>query len=222
MKRFFKDNGLSVVCFGLFVAFFVGQALAGWRHHNVEQREHGQPTVALAEYLKSGDFLEATFENWESEFLQMAAFLVLSATLVQRGAAESKKPEGEDDQGAEDDQNLRHPPSDAPGPVHRGGLALALYSRSLSLALGGLFVLSFALHAVTGQIKYNDEAREHGGQALSVAGYVGSSTFWFESLQNWQSEFLSVGVLVVLSIFLRQKGSPESKPVHAPHAQTGT
>jgi hypothetical protein len=222
MKRWLRDNSLSLVMFGLFLVFIVGQAFAGWKHHNQEQQEHGQPQVTLGQYLTSGDFLEATFENWESEFLQMAAFLVLSGLLIQRGSAESKKPpEEEEEDSGSDEQKLKRPPKHAPGPVHRGGLALSLYSHSLSLALAGLFLLSFVLHAVTGQAKYNEEAREHGAQLLSVGGYLTSSTFWFESFQNWQSEFLSIGAIVVLSIFLREKGSPESKPVHAPHAETG-
>jgi hypothetical protein len=221
MKRFLKDNGLSLVLLGLFVLSFVGQAWTGWRHHNQERQEHGQPLVGIGSYLGSGDFLEATFENWESEFLQMFAFLLLTAVLVQRGSAESRKPDDEDEEQAKMERKLRRPPKDAPGPVHRGGLALKFYSHSLSIAMAGLFLLSFALHAVAGQSKFNDEAREHGAETLSLLGYVSSSTFWFESFQNWQSEFLSVAAIVWLSIFLRQKGSPESKPVYAPHAETG-
>jgi hypothetical protein len=225
MKRFLKDNALSLVLLGLFLLFWMGQALAGWSHHNQEQQEHQQATIALSGYLRSGDFWEATFENWESEFLQMAAFLLLSALLVQRGSAESRKPddeEGAKQEAQKEKRKLRRPPANAPGPVHRGGLALKLYSHSLTLVLGGLFVMSFALHAVTGLDKFNDEAREHASPTVSLFGYLSSSTFWFESFQNWQSEFLSVAAIVVLSIFLRQKDSPESKPVHAAHAQTGT
>ena len=219
MKRWLRDNGLSLAMFGLFFLFLGGQSVAGWRHYNEEQAEHGQTKASFSEYLRSGDFLEATFENWESEFFQMAAFLILSAMLVQRGSAESKDPDVEHER--EESRKLRRPPRDAPWPVHRGGLALKLYSRSLSIALAALFILSFSLHAVTGRMKYNDEAREHGSQLLSLGEYLGSSTFWFEAFQNWQSEFLSVGALIVLSIFLRQKGSPESKPVYASHAETG-
>jgi hypothetical protein len=223
MKRFLKDNALTLVMFGLFLGCLVGQALAGWRHHAEEQAQHHRPQLSFVAYLHSGDFLEATFENWESEFFQMAAFLVLSSLLVQRGAAESRKPG--DEQEAEDDaeeKGLRRPPPDAPGPLHRGALARRLYSRSLSIALGALFVLSFALHGVYGLRRYNEDALAHGAARIDLFGYFTSSAFWFESLQNWQSEFMSIGALVLLSIFLRQKGSPESKPVHAPHAQTGT
>jgi hypothetical protein len=213
-----RDNALGLVMFGLFAVFLVGQTLAGWRHHNDEQSQHGQSRATLGQYVRSGDFLESVAENWESEFLQMAAFILLSAVLVQRGAGESKKPSG--DEHEKDPRRNRRP--DSPWPVHRGGLALKLYNHSLSLALGLLFVGAFALHAVSGVRKYNDEAVEHGSAAITVWQYLGSSTFWFESFQNWQSEFLSVGVLIVLSIFLRERGSPESKPVHAPHHQTGS
>lgn len=215
MKRFIRDNGLSLVMLLAFLVCFVGQSFAGLHHHNDEQRAHGRPEIGYGDYVRSGDFLEATFENWESEFFQMAAFVILSAMLIQRGAAESKKP----DEPEEDPVAEKTP--DSPAPVHRGGLALALYSRSLSLALAGLFVVSFVLHAVTGVRAHNEEAAAHGEPLLSVAAYLISSRFWFESLQNWQSEFLSVFALVVLSIFLRQKGSPESKPVHAAHHETG-
>jgi hypothetical protein len=217
MRRFLKNNGLSVALFGLFLLSFVGHALSGWRHDVEQQEEHGAPAPGFVEYLRSGDFLESVFENWESEFLQMAAFLVLSAALVQRGSAESKPPKDEPEE--PDPRETVRPES--PWPVHRGGWALRFYNHSLSIALVGLFLLSFALHAVTGLQKYNEEAALHAQPKLTLAGYVGSSTFWFESFQNWQSEFLSVGMIVVLSIFLRQTGSPQSKPVQAPHSETG-
>jgi hypothetical protein len=219
-RNFWRDNGLSLVMFGLFFVTIVGQALTGWRAHNAEQADHGQPAEGLGGYLTSGDFVESVFENWESEFLQMGAFVLLTRSLRQRGSGESKKLPDEGDEEVDKDPSENVQP-DSPGPVHRGGLALKLYSQSLSLALFGLFLFSFALHAVGGTKRYNDEQRQHGAPTVSVARYVGSSQFWFESFQNWQSEFLSVGAIVVLSIFLRQRGSPESKPVHMPHRQTG-
>jgi hypothetical protein len=224
MRRFLRDNGLSLTMGLLFVVCWAGQAAAGYLEHNREQRAHHEAPTPFTGYLSSGDFLEATFENWESEFFQMAAFIILSSVLIQRGAAESRKPPEDDEQEKEDDleeKGLKRPPRDAPGPLHRGALARALYSRSLSIALASLFVVCFALHGVTGLAKLNEENAAHGLPRATLSEYYGSATFWFESLQNWQSEFLSVAVLVLLSIFLRQKGSPESKPVHAPHAQTG-
>lgn len=216
MRRFFYENGLSIVLFALFFVCVAGQAATGFRVYNQDQREHGQPTADFASYLRSGHFIEAIFENWESEFLQMSAYVVLTVFLRQKGSAESKKldePEAED--------RPAQPRSDAPWPVKRGGWVQRLYENSLSLALLALFALSFALHAVGGAAAYNQEQQEHGESPVSTLRYISTSRFWFESFQNWQSEFLSVGVLVVLSIFLRQKGSPESKPVDSPHAQTG-
>jgi hypothetical protein len=220
MRRFLHDNSLSLVLGGLFVFFIAAQSLAGWRVFNQDQQEHGQPTTGYAEYVASGHFGEAVFENWESEFLQMAAFVWLSAFLYQKGASESKDPEGGPEEVDRDPRRSRRKP-DAPWPVRYGGLTLVLYERSLSLALLGLFLLSFALHAVTGRAQFNQEQLEHGGAALSLLGYLGSSRFWFESFQNWQSEFLAVVSLALLSIVLRQRGSPQSKPVDAPYAETG-
>ncbi|CDM66646.1 DUF6766 family protein [Pyrinomonas methylaliphatogenes] len=216
MRRFFYENSLSIVLFTLFFVCVAGQAATGFRVYNQDQREHGQPTVDFASYLWGGHFIEAVFENWESEFLQMGAYVVLTVFLRQKGSAESKKldePEAED--------RSAQPRPDAPWPVKRGGWVRRLYENSLSLALLVLFALSFALHAAGGAAAYNQERQEHGESPVSTLRYIGTSRFWFESFQNWQSEFLSVGVLVVLSIFLRQRGSPESKPVDSPHAQTG-
>lgn len=219
MRKWLRNNGLSIAMFLLFAISLVGQAFAGHRVHNDDQWSHGQPTVLLSEYLRSGHFVGAVFENWESEFLQMAAFVLLTAYLYQRGSPESRKLEGEPDL---DKHPTRSPKNGAPWPVHRGGLILKLYSHSLSIALFLLFAVSFFLHAAGGAREYTQEQLEHGtGGAIGTLAYIGTSRFWFESFQNWQSEFLSVGALIVLSIFLRERGSPESKPVDAPHSETG-
>jgi hypothetical protein len=219
MRRVLRDNALSLTMFGLFLIFLVAQSFAGYRSNNSENEEHGQPPESYAEYLTSGAFVEATFENWESEFLQMGAYVLLTAFLIQKGSPESKNPDGEEADA--DPRNERDKP-DAPGPVKRGGLALALYEYSLSIAMFGLFLFSFVLHALGGHAEYNQQQLEHGQAAVSLWSFVTSSEFWFQSMQNWQSEFLAVAILAVLSIWLRQRGSPESKPVAAPHAQTGT
>jgi hypothetical protein len=219
VRKRLKDNGLSLSLFALFTACVVVQIIAGRARYDDERREHGRASVSYGEYLTSGDLIESIFENWESEFLQMAAFLMLSASLVQRGSAASKDPDGDDEHDA-DPIAARTP--DSPRPVQRGGAALALYERSLTLALFALFLVSWGLHALGGRMKASEEAVSHGDPPLALLDYLASSQFWFESMQNWQSEFLSVGVLVVLSIFLRQHGSPQSKPVHAPHSQTGS
>jgi hypothetical protein len=149
----------------------------------------------------------------------MAAYVVLTVFLFQRGSAESKDPDTPEE--VDEDPRLHQHDSTAPGPVRKGGLALTFYQHSLAIALCLLFILSFVGHAINGAVYYNSEQREHGQPQVSVLQYVGTSRFWFESLQNWQSEFLAVGALVVLSIWLREKGSPESKPVHRAHVETG-
>jgi hypothetical protein len=174
----------------------------------------------LSEYLRSGHFIESVFENWESEFLQMAAFVLLTAFLYQRGSPESRELEGNPDLDRDPRKDKR---KDSPWPVFRGGLVLTFYEHSLSISLFLLFAVSFFLHAAGGAREYNQDQLEHGagGNPLTTFDYLGTSRFWFESFQNWQSEFLSVGALIVLSIFLRERGSPESKPVAAPHSETG-
>jgi len=218
MGRRLRENGLSLVLFLFFLIFLVGQSVTGHREYNSERREHGQPAVNYAEYLASSHFAEATFENWESEFLQMGVYVLFTVFLFQKGSSESKRI------GVKEvvDAEPKSPPAeDAPWPVRKGGLALALYRHSLSLAFLLLFFVSFALHAAGGAREYSEEQVLHGGEAVSTLEYVATARFWFESFQNWQSEFLAIGAMVVLSIFLRQQGSPESKPVDAPHGETG-
>jgi hypothetical protein len=217
MKVFLRNNGLSLALAALFSLFLTGQAVSGWLNYNEEQDEHHQPQIGFMQYLGTGAFGEALFENWESEFLQMAVYVVLTAFLYQRGSAESKDP----DKNEELDEDPPSNRSDVPLPVKKGGLILTLYNHSLGLVLMLLFAISFVGHAIFGAQAHNEEATEHGRNALSIWQYVGSSQFWFESFQNWQSEFLAIFTIVVLSIWLREKGSPESKPVAAAHSETG-
>jgi hypothetical protein len=219
LSRFLFENGLSLVMFGLFIMSFVGQVLTGRATHNDEQRQHGQPTVSMGQYLTTGAFVEATAENWESEFLQMGLFVLLTVFLYQRGSSESKRIE-EPEEVDQDPREARDDP-DAPWPVRRGGLSLALYEHSLSIVLLTLFVLSFVTHAAGGASEYNEDQAAHGGAPVSTLGYMATSRFWFESFQNWQSEFFSVGLLVMFSIWLRERGSPQSKPVAAGNGDTG-
>ncbi|MGC1512163.1 MAG: DUF6766 family protein [Acidimicrobiales bacterium] len=210
-------NGLALACFSLFFLFWFGQSLSGWHVYNDNQLTHGSAAIGYSQYLTTGHFIEATFENWESEFLQMFAFIVLTAWLVQRGSAESK-PEHDSTDDAEQHRN----DPNAPWPVRRGGLWLKLYEQSLMIAFLILFLLSIASHAVGGLAERNAELEFHHQPTETAAEFVVSSDFWFQSFQNWQSEFLAVGCIVVFTIILRQKGSPESKPVYAPHRQTDT
>lgn len=218
MRRWLRNNGLSLVLGLLFVVCVAGQSIAGWLAHNEEETLHGSPEITYAEYLASGDFHESLAENWESEFLQMAMFVLLTVFLFQKGSSESKDPENSEE--VEEEASGKRD-ADAPWPVRRGGLALWLYSHSLSLALFALFVVAFVLHIVGGWEAYCDDLAEHGASPVSMLRYATSARFWFESLENWQSEFLAIFTMVVLSIFLREKGSPQSKPVAAPHHATG-
>jgi len=217
MARLLRENGLSVVLLALFALAIVGQAIAGWGSYNEERRLRQEPAIALPAYLVSGEFVSSVFENWESEFLQMGVFVILTVYLRQKGSPESKSLEaaGEGAPEAERDD------PDAPWPVRKGGIVLWLYAHSLSAALFLLFAASMALHALGSAWKASEEAARHGHAPLSLLENLGNAEFWFESLQNWQSEFLAIAVLIVLGIFLRERGSPESKPVAAPHSTTG-
>jgi hypothetical protein len=223
LRRFLRDNGLTLVLFFLFFcSFIVGQSIVGLAEHNDEQREHGRPTVTYAEYLATPHFLEATMENFESEFLQMFVYVLLTAFLFQRGSSESKDPDKKDDP-VDRDPRLSKDKKDAPWPVRRGGFVLKVYENSLSLTFLLLFLVSFYLHARGGARLYNEDQLVHGGgEQVTTFGYMATTRFWFESFQNWQSEFLSLAAMVFLTVWLRQRGSPESKPVDAPHSQTGS
>ncbi len=219
LVSFWKNNSLTLVLLGFFFFSFLGQTLAGHAEYNDDKRTHGKATVNYWSYMVSGASIETTFENWESEFLQMAIYVLFTVWLRQKGSAESKPLDEED--ASDEDPGKHRNDEDAPSPVKAGGWRLAIYRNSLSLALILLFLLSFALHAYGGSINYCEEQQEHGEACVSLAGYLATSRFWFESFQNWQSEFLSVAAIVYLTVYLRQFGSPESKPVHAPHQQTG-
>ena len=219
VRAFLRDNGLALACGGLFLIFFIGMVASGWDVYNQEQSSHGSPPVSLFGYLGSGDFIEATFENWESEFLQMGMYVVLTAFLYQKGSSESKPIGSAAPQDA--DPRQARIEKHTPGPVRRGGWVLWLYENSLSIIFFVLFFASFALHAVGGAAAYSDEQIQHGEAPVTVWQYLGTSQFWFESMQNWQSEFIAVAAIVVLSIYFRQRGSAESKPVADPNRDTG-
>ena len=214
-----KNNGLSIVFLGLFLLTMGGQALTGWGEHNEDEQAHGRSAVSFSDYLLTGHFWEATGENWESEFLQMAMFVLLTTKLYQKGSAESKRPDVLEEQDVDPRRFRDHP--DVPGPVRRGGWQLRLYENSLGIAFLALFLVAFVMHAAGGRLEYNAEQEAHGQATVTLVQYAGSHRFWFESFQNWQSEFLSLAAMIVGTIFLRQRGSPESKPVHAPHSETG-
>lgn len=216
--RILRDNSLTLMLMALFAASIIGHALAGWRVDIQDAMRHGENGASLWTYVASAQFLSSVFENWESEFLQMAAYVTLTAMLIQRGSSESRDPDAPP---RDPDLERASHKADAPSILRWGAFARAVYSRSLGLALALLFVLSFVIHWTQSARVAAEDAHSHGDAPLSAVAYLADPRLWFESFQNWQSEFLSTAVLVVLSIFLRQRESPESKPVAAPHAQTG-
>lgn len=213
---FWYRNSLSIVVLLLMIISLSGQFLTGWKEKNGELTERIQPPLSLREYATSGHFLQATFENWESEFLQMALYVLLTVFLRQKGSSESKKLDEKEDV---DREPSAHP--DSPWPVKKGGIWLKLYSHSLSITFTLLFVISFILHFKGSLQDHNEEQLYKMLPAESWTSYIGESRFWFESFQNWQSEFLSIAAIVLLTVWLREKGSPESKPVDASYEETG-
>jgi Domain of unknown function (DUF6766) len=221
MRRFLRDNTLSIFFLVIFVAALVGQAIAGHSLYNEEQLAHGEDTVSLLRYVTSSSFGQAVMENWQSEYLQFTLFMLVTVWLLQRGSPESKQLDETGTGSAREQRIGRHALSESPLWARTGGIRTAIYSNSLLIVMGVIFLASWFAQSVTGWTEFNQEQQAHGEPTTSWIGYVGSSTFWEGTFQNWQSEFLAVGSFVVLAIFLRQRGSPESKPVGAPHEATG-
>jgi hypothetical protein len=222
MRLWLRNNSLALFFGLIFLLTVFGQSVAGHRAYNEEQQEHGSPTISYQRYLVSSDFGEAVTENWQSEYLQFSLFILATIWLVQRGSNESKPPE---DAGLESDEKQligEFAQRNSPPWAKLGGWRTKVYSNSLLLLMTFIFFASWFAQSVTGWTKYNEDQRDHKQPAVSWGGYVRSSDFWENTLQNWQSEFLAVGTMAVFTIYLRQRGSPESKPVGAPHTQTGT
>lgn len=193
-----------------------GQVYTGWIEHNEFLKDYQQPAQSVQAYLGSGHFLQATFENWESEFFQMALFVILTIFLRQQGSSESK-----DCGEAPFDPSELQPKKDSPWPVKKGGIYLAVYKHSLSISLFTLFILSFCLHWYGSWLDSSEKLVLEGKATEAFLSYLGNHRLWFESFQNWQSEFLSIFAIIFLSIYLRQHGSSQSKAVNDPHSKTG-
>ena len=222
MKRFLRENSLSLVFAALFLAAVGGQSYVGWEKFNEDALAHGAATISYGRYLLSSDFGVAVLENWQSEYLQFFLFIAATIWLVQKGSTESKDV---DEIGLEPDERQlvgRHAGDASPSWAKAGGWRTAVYSHSLLIAMGLIFVLSWFGQSVTGWTQFNEQQREHDEKTVSWGGYLARPDFWERTLQNWQSEFLAVGTLAVFSIYLRERGSPQSKPVGAPHAETSS
>jgi hypothetical protein len=226
MRRAVREQSLSLVFGGLFLAALAGQAFAGWHDYNNLETWHAQmageapQTLSFGRYLTTSSFAQAVTENWQSEYLQFTLFILFTVWFVQKGSPESKQP-GEEGGGSDRDQLVgRFTRPSSPKWAKTGGWRTKLYSNSLVLVMAAIWVWSWFAQSVTGWSEYNAERLEHEQSSLSWLGYLGSADFWQTTLQNWQSEFLAVGSMAVFAIYLRQRGSPESKPVGAPHEKT--
>ncbi len=227
MRRFLREQSLSLLFLALFAAALAGQAVAGWHAYNDDEVTHAAllgeapETISLGRYLTSSSFAQAVTENWQSEYLQFTLFILFTVWFVQKGSTESKQP-GEEGGESDEQQMLgAHARDDSPRWARAGGWRLWLYSNSLVLVMASIWLWSWFAQSVSGWSAYNDELAEHEAPTLSWVQYLGSADFWENTLQNWQSEFLAVGSMAVLAIYLRQRGSPESKPVGCPHHSTG-
>jgi hypothetical protein len=220
--RFLRDNGLSFFFGVLFLGAAAGQSVAGHAAYNARQLAHAGDQISYGRYLFSSDFGQALLENWQSEYLQFSLFIAATIWLVQRGSNESKRLE---DAGLESDEQQRVGPHSGPKSPRwarfHGGLRRAVYSNSLLLVMVAIFLLAWFGQSVTGWTEFNDEQRQHRQPEVSWLAYLGGPDFWEQTLQNWQSEFLAVGTMAVFTVYLRQRGSPESKPVGAAHDETG-
>jgi hypothetical protein len=218
---FLRANALSLAFGLLFVLTLIGQGISGLADVNAQQIANGLEPVSLGEYLTSSSFGVDVMENWQSEYLQFFLFIFVSVWFVQKGSSESKKP-GEEGPETDEEQKMgRYADEDSPAWVRAGGWRTALFSRSLGLLMGVLFLLTWVASSVAGWAAYNSEQLGEREDPVTWVQYLGQADFWNRSFQNWQSEMLAVGSMAVFSVFLRQRGSPESKQVGAPHEVTG-
>jgi hypothetical protein len=222
IRRFAFENGLTLCFLALFVAALVAQAIAGFHAFNADQVQHNSSPISFGDYLTSSAFGQAVMENWQSEYLQFTLFIFITIWLVQRGSPESKEL-GKEGLESDREQRLgRHAPRRGPSWARRGGPLTWIYSNSLVLVMGTIWIGSWFAQSITGLTAYNAERFDHHQDAVSYGSYLGDAHFWEQTLQNWQSEFLAIASMAVLAVYLRQRGSPESKPVGAPHDATGS
>ena len=221
MPRFIRDHSLSLAFLVMFLAALIGQAIAGHILQNEEAMAHGSEQMSFWRYVVSSEFGNAVMENWQSEYLQFMLFMIFTIWFIERGSPESKEP-GKEGLGTLKEQKMgEHAQEDSPAWAKPRGIKTFVYSNSLLMVMAIIFIGSWFAQSVTGWTQFNAEQANHGERAVSWLSYIGSADFWESTLQNWQSEFLAVGSFVAITVFLRQRGSPESKPVGAPHDATG-
>jgi hypothetical protein len=221
MPRWVKANGLSIAFGVIFLASLVGQALSGHTSFNHDQHLHHGDPISLWHYVTSAVFWTDVMENWQSEYLQFTLYIFATVWLLQKGSNESKVA-GKEGRETDKEQFVgEHATRNSPAWARAGGLRTRIYSNSLLLVMGSIWLLSWFAQSITGRVNFNADQLDHQAPPVSWATYITTSDFWNRTLQNWQSEFLAVGSMAILTVYLRQRGSPESKPVGSPHATTG-
>jgi uncharacterized protein (DUF486 family) len=221
VRRFVRENSLGLAFLSIFLAALVGQAFVGHSDFNHDQVAHSNETISLWRYVTSAAYWVDVMENWQSEYLQFTLFILGTVWLVQRGSPESKELDKVGRESDADQKLGEHTVADSPKWAKAGGWRTTVYSNSLGLLMAAIMLGTWFAQAVTGRIEYNAEQLDHHEASLTLWQYAGSSDFWNRTLQNWQSEFLAVASMALFAIWLRQRGSPESKPVGAPHTATG-
>jgi hypothetical protein len=221
MRKVVKHNALSLFFLALFLVALVLQAVAGHADFNEDQLRHDNPTMSLGRYVVSSEFGTAVLENWQSEYLQFTLFILATVWLLQRGSPESKELDKAGRESDEDQRVGRHARAGSPRWARVGGIRRTVYQNSLLIVMAAIWLGSWFAQSVTGVNEYNAERLDHHQLAVSWLDYLTRPDFWEKTLQNWQSEFLAVGSMAILAVYLRQRGSPESKPVGAPHDSTG-
>jgi hypothetical protein len=221
VKSFVRDNSLSIFFLALFLVALGFQSLAGWQDVNNAQLRHQGEAIGYGRYLLSSEFGVAMLENWQSEYLQFALYLTATVWFVQRGSPESKELEKAGRESAEEQKLGRHADDSSPLWARVGGVRTRVFSNSLLIVMATIWLLSWLAQSITGRVVYNEERLEHHQNVLGYLDYLGSADFWERTLQNWQSEFLALGSMAILAVYLRQRGSPESKPVGEAHDHTG-
>ena len=221
VRRFFFLNGLGLGFGAMFVASLVGQAFAGVAAFNDERTAEGLEQISLLRFVTSSSFAVDVMENWQSEYLQFFLYVFATVWLIQLGSAESKEAQKVGPESDEDQKLGTYAREDSPPWAKAGGWRTALFSRSLGLVMLAIFLLTWGASSVAGWSAFNTEQLMSHEDPVSWVGYLGHADFWNRTLQNWQSEMLAVGSMAILSVYLRQRGSPESKPVGAAHRDTG-
>ena len=219
--RFLRENSLSIFFLVIFLASLAGQAIAGHAQFNHDQLLHHGDPISFGRYLTTSQFATDVAENWQSEYLQFTLYILTTVWLLQRGSPESKPLDQAGRQSEEEQKIGQYADERSPRWARAGGIRTALYSNSLLTVMTTIWLLSWFAQSIAGTSAYNADQLDHQAATVSWFGYLGTSDFWDRTLQNWQSEFLAVGSMAVLSVYLRQRGSPESKPVGAPHEVTG-